>query len=100
MIIILWWVVGDITQNSPVHARTKKEKTKTQSVKEEKKKKLHMSQLLFPFLLVSFLVESFLDGDLDTALVSGGAAAEAGEEVGNVVLKTLLEVFSKSKCGE
>lgn len=54
MIIILWWVVGDITQNSPVHARMKKKKTITQSVKEEKKKKLHMSQLLFPFLLVSF----------------------------------------------
>lgn len=82
----------------PGPCENEEKKTKTQSVIKEKKKKLHTSQLLFPFLLVSFLVESFLNGDLDAALVSGGAAAEAGEEVGNVVLETLLEDFLKSKC--
>lgn len=32
----------------------------------------------------------FSNRDLDTALVSGGAAAEAGEEVGDIVLENLL----------
>jgi hypothetical protein len=48
--------------------------------------------------LVSFFVSIFLNRDLDTALVSGGAAAEAGEEVGDVVLDGLLVMNSNGEC--
>jgi hypothetical protein len=50
--------------------------------------------------LVSFFGSIFLNRDLDTALVSGGAAAEAGEEVGDVVLDVLLVMSLNGKCGK
>jgi hypothetical protein len=90
-----------LTQNSPVHARTKKIDINPSLVKKKKRRKssLHITQLLlFPFSLVSFFVSIFLNRDLDTALVSGGAAAEAGEEVGDVVLDVLLVMSSDGEC--
>jgi hypothetical protein len=55
---------------------------------------LTVVSLLFGIIFVSIL----LNRDLDTALVSGGAAAEAGEEVGDVVLEILLVMSLNGGC--
>jgi hypothetical protein len=89
-----WWEA--LTQNSPVHARTKKIDINPVCKRRKEEKAPHVPtvvSLLFGIIFVSF----FLNRDLDTALVSGGAAAEAGEEVGNVVLDILLVRTSEGK---
>lgn len=84
--------MGGINTRTPLSMRKKKKRHNPVCEKRRKKerKKLHISQLLYSLLFGIIFVLIFLNRDLDTALVSGGAAAEAGEEVGDVVLENLL----------
>lgn len=83
----------------PGPCENEEKRHKPQVCKSRKKEKApHINPTVVSLLFGIIFVSIFLNRDLDTALVSGGAAAEAGEEVGDVVLKRLLVMSLNREC--
>ena len=80
----------------PGPCENEEKRHKPQVCKSRKKEKApHINPTVVSLLFGIIFVSIFLNRDLDTALVAGGAGGDGGEEVGDVVLSRGLALNSK-----